>query len=147
MIYCLYYNLNYCIKDKWNFIMKERKAEEFIVEEQKSDSPRINKLLSKKITLASLLIALAGCSSFDARPVPLSKKPILNTKVLVSIENNVRFKKRNQRGEALRYYDPNLGLYVCKIKLFEYPHFLGHEMDHCFRGKWHDDEKNGDDFK
>lgn len=102
--------------------------------------------LIKKITLASLLIALAGCSSFDAKPVPLSKRPILNTKVLVSIENNVRFKKRNQRGEALRYYDPHLGLYVCEIKLFEYPHFLGHEMDHCFRGKWHDDDENGDDF-
>lgn len=103
--------------------------------------------LIRKITLVSLLIALAGCSSFNAKPVPLSKKPILNTKVLVSIENNVRFENRYQRGEAIRYYDHHLGVLVCKIRLFEYPYFLGHEIDHCFRGNWHDDEENGDDFK
>lgn len=34
----------------------------------------------------------------------------------------------------------------CKVYLREYPHFLGHEADHWFRGAYHGDVPNGDSF-
>lgn len=90
--------------------------------------------------------ALAGCASFDVQPVPLSEKPILTRDVLVTLREDVDFDKKNLVGWSMRYFDPKLELWRCLVLLRDYPHYLGHEMDHCFRGPWHDGP-NGDDFK
>ena len=38
------------------------------------------------------------------------------------------------------------GVRHCTIRLRDYPHGLGHEADHCFRGMGHGDVPNGDGF-
>lgn len=99
-----------------------------------------------KALIAAALLGSSGCSSFYEQPVPLSERPLLYKEAFVRvIDPQHDFDNIRQHGLILMY-DKN-GVRNCDIYLRDYPRYLGHEFDHCFRGKWHGDEANDHDFK
>lgn len=102
-----------------------------------------------KLLTVGAMVCSSGCASlFDARPVPLGEKPLIDNQVLVIMDDpNFDFPQVRVRGQAW-WWRREDGLKVCHIRLRKYPHYLGHEMDHCFREYWHpNDTPNSDDFK
>ena len=100
----------------------------------------------KAIISLIAVLALTGCQSFYEQPVPLREAPILYTKVLVTLVSpKWPFQDRTQGGMSICHTNQD-GLRECKVYLREYPHFLGHEADHWFRGAYHGDAPNGDGF-
>ena len=95
----------------------------------------------RKLPLLSVLsLTLVGCASFEPDIV---RRPLEVNQVLITVEPQVQFDSYWKGGDAT-WKDID-GLRHCTIRLKEYPFKLGHEADHCFRGKWHDDKPNSDD--
>lgn len=92
----------------------------------------------KKLLLIGALL-LTGCASFAPE---LERAPLEVKRAIITIEtgDSLPF---NNHGEA-RWKDID-GVRHCTIYLKDYPWGLGHEVDHCFRGKWHGDADNSDD--
>lgn len=91
---------------------------------------------------------LTGCAHlFDARPVPLTEKPLIYREALIRIvDPQFDFPNPHQLGAADLFI--RNGMRVCDIYLRDYPRLLGHETDHCFRDHWHSPLKpNADDFE
>lgn len=94
----------------------------------------------KKLLLIGALI-LTGCSSFDSE---LTRRPLEVNRAIITIEAGENLSSFHQSGEA-EWKDID-GVRHCTIRLRDYPHGLGHEADHCFRGMWHGNEANGEDY-
>lgn len=94
-----------------------------------------------KVVLLLLTLSMFGCASFEA---DIERRPLEVNQVLLTVEPQAEMEGFYKGGDAT-WQDID-GLRHCTIRLKEYPHMLGHETDHCFRGKWHDDKPNGDDF-
>ena len=89
------------------------------------------------IRAAVLCLILAGCQVFDAPEKPQIVYPQFQF-VIVESSNGL---KPDEQGMATIF--PNMK--VCAVQLKTYPRCLLHEVRHCIEGKWHGDEKNGDD--
>lgn len=100
-----------------------------------------------KYSLSALLVMmLAGCSAFDSSSLDLNKHPIINKRLMLVLEDpQHNFADPKVQGRAGWYTHD--GVTYCHIFLRKYPHYLGHEVDHCIRGFWHGLEPNGEDFK
>ena len=85
-------------------------------------------------------ILLVGCSSFEPDTV---RRPLEVTKAVITIEPRADLSGFWKQGDAA--WEDIDGLRYCTIRLKDYPHMLGHEVDHCFRGEWHDGNPNDDD--
>lgn len=96
------------------------------------------------IILFSSLVT--SCQLFFEQPVSLADKPILYDKVTVTISPQIDFNDKKVQGMYMPRTESD-GSRHCHILLRDYPRYLGHEMDHCFRDLWHGTEPNGDDFK
>ena len=94
----------------------------------------------KKLLLIGALI-LTGCSSFDPE---LTRRPLEVNRAIITIEAGENLSSFHQSGEA-QWKDID-GVRHCTIRLRDYPHGLGHETDHCFRGMWHGTNDNIEDF-
>lgn len=104
-------------------------------------------------------LALTGCQSFYEQPITLKDRPFEVTRVVVTVEENpkkiadyehsIGLEKVTvlDRVKGLASWSDLGGTRHCHIILRHYPYGLGHEMDHCLRGKWHGDASNGDDFE
>lgn len=101
---------------------------------------------SRSSVMAAALLSSGACSTFYEQPVPLTERPLLYKEAVVRIIDPMHnFPNIRQRGLVL-LYDKD-GMRHCDIYLRDYPRYLGHESDHCFRGWWHGNEDNADDFK
>lgn len=96
--------------------------------------------MRKLLLLSTLTLTLVGCASFEA---DIERRPLEVTRVLLTIEPQAELDNYRYNGRAT-WQDID-GLRHCTVQLREYPHMLGHEVDHCFRGKWHGDADNSDD--
>ena len=94
-----------------------------------------------KLVVAGLAsLTMVGCASFAPG---IERNPLEVNQGLITVEPQVQFDSYWKGGDAT--WEDIDGLRHCTVRLREYPHMLGHEADHCFRGKWHDDKPNSDD--
>lgn len=94
----------------------------------------------KLVATALTSLTLVGCASLEPDVV---HRPLEVNQALITVEPQAELDSFRKGGEAI-WKDID-GLRHCTIRLREYPYMLGHEADHCFRGKWHDGNPNGDD--
>lgn len=102
--------------------------------------------MKKTAVLAFICFHISACSMFDEQPVSLSDMPLIYKEARVRIIDP-RYKFENPRQHGLILMHENKGVRTCDIYLRDYPRYLGHETDHCFRGLWHGLETNDHDFK
>lgn len=94
----------------------------------------------KLIAPAVALLTAVGCSSFEPE---LVRRPLEVDTAVIHIVTDPKFSSMRDNGEA-KWHEVD-GVRHCTIYLKDYPWKLGHETDHCFRGKWHDGRPNSDD--
>ena len=94
-----------------------------------------------KLAVAALTsLTLVGCASFEPDVV---RRPLEVNQALITVEPQAELDSFWDGGDAI--WEDIDGLRHCTIRLRDYPYMLGHEADHCFRGKWHGDKPNSDD--